>query len=170
MRLGISSIAMYLLSRWTFFREFSGDLGDSGYYEVSRPWNQESVTSWSTCYISVPAYCYALCKLTSQFTLAKPTRSAGDRKDGSLRTHRGRDASSGYARTAYIRDEMLRAYFRYQGRCCEINRSLNKSYMCARARARIGAGHGLRRGDRRSTRSVNFVKLAPVANRIITLR
>lgn len=37
------------------------------------------------------AYCYALCKLTSQFTLAQPTRSLGDEKDRSLRTRRDRD-------------------------------------------------------------------------------
>lgn len=50
---------------------------------------------------------------------------------------------SSFARTGYIRDEMLRAYFRYQGRCCEINRSLNKSHARARACRRgrcIGCG------------------------------
>lgn len=55
--------------------------------------------------------------------------------------------SSGSAGTAYIRDEMLRAYFRYQGRCYEINRPLNKSH----ARACINGVHGLRGSYREMT-------------------
>lgn len=108
------------------------------------------------------AYCYALCKLTSQFTLAKPTRSVGDRKDRSLRTRAVTETPalmiSGCALAGYIRDEMARAYFRYQGRCREINGSLNKSCVRARARARA-CQWSLCRPRCRIATSVNFVNV-----------
>lgn len=83
------------------------------------------------------AYCYALCKLTSQFTLAKPTRSAGDRKDRSLRTRRDRNACS-----YDFRLRPCRIHPGWNGADLfpvsgsmprEINWSLNKSRVCARA-------------------------------------
>lgn len=83
------------------------------------------------------AYCYALCKLTSQFTLAKPTRLAGDRKDRSLRTRRDRNASSHdlRLRPCRIHPEWNGAdLFPVSGSMPrEINWSLNKSRVRARA-------------------------------------
>lgn len=139
------------------FRGFFRDLGDSRYYGISHPWNQGDFTSSSTCYISVPLI--AMHCANWQVNLHwqnQRGRSGIGRTDPSGRAVTETPALmiSGCALAGYVRDEMARAYFRYQGRCREINGSLNKS--CVRARARQWS---LCRPRCRIATSVNFVNV-----------
>lgn len=118
------------------FRGFFRDLEDSGYYGISHPWNRGDFTSSSTCYISVPLIAMHCANwqvnLHWQNQRGRPGIGRTD-PSGRAVTETPAFMISGYAPAGYIRDEMARTYFRYQGRCREINRSLNKSCVCARA-------------------------------------